>query len=86
MEYWATLNHEYCHTLQIRSEGPLRFYMTYALQLQYVSGTNTAAWLGLAERTDIWEVSPYEFDVAVAIGAMYRAYPGLPNIWEYPIP
>ena len=82
-EYIATLNHEYCHILQIRKEGAMRFYLTYALQLQYVHGNNVAARLGLTERTDIWHVSPYEFDVAVPIGDMYREFPGLPNIWQY---
>lgn len=67
----ALLNHEYVHVLQYREQGALRFYRRYLRDL-------LRAW---REKRSIWEVSPSE-RVALAVEALYRLHPELPDLWE----
>ncbi len=67
----ALLNHEYVHVLQYRAQGALRFYWRYLRDL-------LRAW---RTRRSIWEVSPSE-QVAMAVEALYRLHPELPDLWE----
>ncbi len=88
-KYQSLLNHEYCHVLQVRKDGPKVFYTLYSGDLVRTALINaqveTSGIGGIGGKT-IWEVSHYEREVARPIEGIYDLHPELPGIWAFPRP